>query len=333
MKRRACGDYSAVVYFRAARHARGGGHRPARRDPVGLAGSDTAALAAAGDVNGDGVQDVAVGLQDDIRTREPASLSEITVIAFAPGLPTRRGAASAGSSSTSQRAGGDRQQRPVRRRHGRPRRGRDGDGLGEVAFGAIGAGPNGRANAGSVYIVLGRRQPGTVDVRTDPRVVRIDGAAAEDTLGSGFASAGDFDGDGRPDLVLAQPRERAVIGRGGAPARSTIDLARPPAGSTIELRGLDPGRPSTIEGGQPAPRPPPSSRPATSTATGAASCSSVRPWTSPGRGRVFVVRAAGGPVVELALSSRGSSCRAASGFGGSLATRGTPTDSMGIAAH
>src|SRR3954452_22114511 len=61
--------------------------------PVGVAANDSADLAAAGDVNGDGGQDVAVGLDDDLRTRDPGSLDEIAVIGFggAPPDASRRG--------------------------------------------------------------------------------------------------------------------------------------------------------------------------------------------------------------------------------------------------
>ena len=90
-------------------------------NPVGIAGSDSAALAAAGDVNGDGIQDVAIGLQDDIRTRDPASLSEIAVIAFGAGPPdpSQPGFSGLVISHLNEPA---RRQRPVRRRRGRRRR-------------------------------------------------------------------------------------------------------------------------------------------------------------------------------------------------------------------
>ena len=201
--------------------------------PVGIAGSDSAALAAAGDVNGDGVQDVAVGLQDDVRTREPASLSEIDGDRLRPGssdlsrpgfnglVVSHLNEPALFDDSKGQSVGGGVD----------PVGDWDGDGLGDVAFGAIGAGPNGRPNAGSVYIVLGRREPGAVDVRSDPRVVRIDGSLSPETI-SATASPrrGTSTATATPDLVVARPRERAVIVRGGAPAGSTIDLARPPAG-------------------------------------------------------------------------------------------------------
>jgi hypothetical protein len=217
--------------------------------PVGVAANDSAPLAAAGDVNGDGVQDVAVGLEDDLRTRDPASLDEIAVIGFGgaspdpsqpgfsgivvthlnePALPDDRGGFSYGQSGGGGVAGvGD----------------WDGDGLADVAIGAQGAGPDKRPDAGSVYVILGRREPGTVDVRTDPRVIRIDGPARASEIGESIGAAGDVDGDGRPDLAIGLPDEQAVIVRGGAPAGTTIDLAKPPAGRTIAVHGLDAGPP------------------------------------------------------------------------------------------
>lgn len=206
--------------------------------PSGYTGSDTAVLVAAGDVNGDGRHDLAAGLQDDARTRDPASLTEMAVVGFgpAPPDPTRPGFAGLVVTHLGEPALLDGGGTPV----GGSAAGVgdfDGDGLDDVAFGAIGAGPNGRASAGSVYIVLGRREPGTVDARTDPRVVRIDGPARGSLIGMSIAPAGDFDGDGRADVVIGL-RERAVIVRGGAAPGTPIDLARPPAGSTIELRGL-----------------------------------------------------------------------------------------------
>jgi FG-GAP-like repeat len=213
--------------------------------PLGVAGSDSAALAGVGDVNGDGVADVAVGLQDDRRTPDPAGLDEIAVVGFTGADPARPGFGGLvlshlpepvlqddrGSFSFGQAAGGD----VVGVGDW------DGDGLADVAIGAAGAGPHGRPNAGSVYVVLGRRESAALDVRSAPGIVRIDGPARESMAGSRIAPAGDFDGDGRPDVVIALPGERAIVVRGGVPAGTTIDLAHPPAGMTIELRGLDGG--------------------------------------------------------------------------------------------
>jgi hypothetical protein len=293
--------------------------------PVGIAANDSADLAAAGDVNGDGVQDVAVGLQDDLRTRDPASLDEIAAIGFGgaspdPSLPgfsgivvthanepqlfDDRGSVSFGQSGGGSVVGaGD----------------WDGDGLADVAIGAQGAGPDKRPNAGSVYIVLGRREPGTVDVRTDPRVVRIDGPARASEIGAAIGAAGDVDGDGRPDLAIGLPRGQAVIVRGGAPAGTTIDLAHPPAGRTIAVHGLDAGTPPKTKIGDRYPSP---SFAAAGDVdgdgrgellVGVPAADALR-----GRGRVYVLRGAGS--VMDAVLARVLAPKGLAGFGGSVAT-------------
>jgi hypothetical protein len=211
--------------------------------PAGIAASDTAALAAVGDVNGDGVPDTAAGLQDDRRTPDVPTLDEIAVVGFGPAPPDAGRPGFSGLVITHLN-----EPAPNLSREGQAIGGDvtgvgdwDGDGLADVAVSAIGASPRGRGNAGSVYVVLGRRENGTVDVRTDPRVVRIDGARPRRELGATIGPAGDVDGDGRPDLAIALEDERAVIVRGGAPGGTAIDLAHPPAGATIPVRGLDAG--------------------------------------------------------------------------------------------
>ncbi len=206
---------------------------------AGLVGSDSASLAVVGDVNGDGRADVASSLQGDLTDPRPTNLSEVAVVAFGgtPPDPTRRGFA--GWVVEPQRSDD---------RFGGAIGGGitgvgdwDGDGLDDVAIGAAGASANGRTNAGAVYVVLGRTTSGRIDVGTAPGVIRIDGPARNAEIGRVIAPAGDIDGDGRPDLVISLPGEDAVIVRGGLPAGATIDLAAPPAGTTIPIRGLDGG--------------------------------------------------------------------------------------------
>jgi hypothetical protein len=84
----------------------------------------------------------------------------------------------------------------------------DGDGLADILAGGF-ASPHGRLGAGSAFLLRGRRTPGRIALSAagtagaHGRVVRIDGAYAGDTFGSEAAPAGDFDGDGRPDLLVS----------------------------------------------------------------------------------------------------------------------------------
>jgi hypothetical protein len=78
----------------------------------------------------------------------------------------------------------------------------NGDGLGDVLVGATFADPSGRPNAGSAYVVYGKRTAEPVDLaRLGSQGFRIDGAAPGDGAGAAVA-AGDLDADGRTDLVV-----------------------------------------------------------------------------------------------------------------------------------
>jgi hypothetical protein len=222
---------------------------------AGFAGSDSAEVAAVGDVNGDGRTDLASSLQSDLTNAESTSLSEVAVVAFGggPADPSRPGFAGWIVSHLDE---------PALAEGGGYATGGgvagvgdwDGDGLADVAIGAAGAGANRRAGSGTVYVVLGRSASGPIDVRSAPGVIRIDGPKRGAQIGRVIAPAGDIDGDGRPDLVIGLPGEAAVVVRGGVPAGTAIDLANPPAGATIPIRGLEggttersPGEPAPIE--------------------------------------------------------------------------------------
>jgi FG-GAP repeat len=79
----------------------------------------------------------------------------------------------------------------------------DGDGLADITFNGAQDAP-GRKGAGTVWIVRGRRTAGTVSLTTLGRgeAVRFDGAYAHDGLDGIANPVGDFDGDGRADLIL-----------------------------------------------------------------------------------------------------------------------------------
>jgi hypothetical protein len=81
----------------------------------------------------------------------------------------------------------------------------NGDGVADFIFAStLAAGPsNARSACGEVYIVFGRATWKTpVDLKTAPPDVTIYGADPSDAIGNALAS-GDFNGDGKQDLVIA----------------------------------------------------------------------------------------------------------------------------------
>ncbi len=117
----------------------------------------------------------------------------------------------------------------------------DGDGKDDLILGAIGADAagNAKAGAGEVYVIRGVDLPpagSTIDLATASLAVTIYGADANDLMGSSVA-AGDFDGDGKDDLLLSAPwadaASEAKSRAGEAYVIRGADL--PPLGSTIDL--------------------------------------------------------------------------------------------------
>ena len=94
------------------------------------------------------------------------------------------------------------------------------DGVDDLIIGAPGADPGGLRSAGSTYIVFGRDAdvsgsfPGTVSLGalTGADGFRIDGAAELDCSGDAVASAGDFNGDGVDDVLVGAFCARSVSG-------------------------------------------------------------------------------------------------------------------------
>ena len=85
----------------------------------------------------------------------------------------------------------------------------DGDGLDDVVVGAADA----ESDAGAVYVVLGGVS-GSLSL-SDADVVFI-GAAEDDRAGGALSGAGDFDGDGRWDLVIGAASESSAGTNAGA---------------------------------------------------------------------------------------------------------------------
>ncbi|HEX8204989.1 MAG TPA: hypothetical protein VF587_02900 [Solirubrobacteraceae bacterium] len=87
----------------------------------------------------------------------------------------------------------------------------NGDGRPELVVGAPLREVGDRQDAGSVYVIFGAAEPGTVDVS---RLVeaeagyRIDGAMGQ--TGRAVGSIGDLDGDGRPEVLVTAPLARTA---------------------------------------------------------------------------------------------------------------------------
>lgn len=72
----------------------------------------------------------------------------------------------------------------------------DGDGTPDLLIGAPNASPDGRENAGSVFLYSGA---------TAKRIFRFDGLERFDEFGASVSSAGDVDGDDVPDILIGAP--------------------------------------------------------------------------------------------------------------------------------
>jgi Ca2+-binding RTX toxin-like protein len=76
------------------------------------------------------------------------------------------------------------------------------DGRPDIVVGALFAENHGRVKSGSLYVIYGRSETTTIDTNAlGTQGFRVDGALGDDYLGRGAGGAGDFNGDGRADVV------------------------------------------------------------------------------------------------------------------------------------
>ncbi len=167
-------------------------------------------VSGAGDVNGDGFDDVIIGavrIDDNpywlsssyivlgkSDNRGGVDLAQIGALGNRDGFRIDGASAGDGAGSSVDSAGDV-----------------NGDGLDDVIIGAYVADNNGRTNSGAAYIVNGKSDNwDTVDladfgVPGNGEGVRIDGAADDDIAGFSVSDAGDVDGDGFDDVLLGAP--------------------------------------------------------------------------------------------------------------------------------
>jgi hypothetical protein len=180
-----------------------------------------AAMADAGDVNGDGVPDLVVG-------GGPAGLHSSSNAAFI--VFGRRRAFTADLRSLG--SGGIRIDGAVLGDGTGAAVASAGDVNGDALADVLVGSPGANGGAGSVELLLGRRAPGSIDLSDDEAAaLRVDGATPGERLGVSLAGAGDVDGDGRVDFVAGAP------GAGGT-GQALVVFGRATPGGIVAERDL-----------------------------------------------------------------------------------------------
>ena len=103
----------------------------------------------------------------------------------------------------------------------------DGDGLDDILLGAPSATVNAISNAGKVYLILGSSldSSGTFDVSTSDVIFTGEGTYANS--GSAVSSAGDIDGDGLDDILIGAPNHSYARGHSYLILASSLDFTGP----------------------------------------------------------------------------------------------------------
>jgi len=123
----------------------------------------------------------------------------------------------------------------------------NGDGLADVIVGAHQADPNGAESSGRTYVVFGKDNSDAVslaDVAQGTGGFALDGEAESDESGFSVSGAGDVDGDGHSDIVVGAPggaangadsgRTYVVFGKAETDLVSLADVAQGIGGFVLD---------------------------------------------------------------------------------------------------
>ncbi len=122
----------------------------------------------------------------------------------------------------------------------------NGDGFDDLIVGALDADPNGNYNAGSSYVVFGKASgfSATMDLSSldGSNGFRLDGETASDKSGYSVSTAGDVNGDGFDDLIVGARETSAYVVFGQASGFSAaMDLSSLDDSNGFRLNGGNPG--------------------------------------------------------------------------------------------